>query len=147
MKIELGETYKISNLHSKEFVENTTFIRDEIEIVKQTIWRWGWYEITPSSHEEAELLESASHEDWDGDVTPENDFEEFEYLEADDGYSEYSLESGDFDLEAAEDEYNDSEELQDEYFGFGEYLEEKLGFYCGDTESVISGPLNIEKVN
>lgn len=145
MKIQIGTTYIISNNLNNRFIEKVSICNSDIEIIKTTTWRRGYFEITPANSNEINCLEEAVKENWDGQLTPEDVFETCAYIEADDGSTEYFIESGDFDLDSKLEEYNDDEELQDEFFSFEEYLTEKLDFSSGDAELTIYGPIAIKK--
>ena len=122
--------YKISTIEKKSIVETSEWLKDGHSIKFETLWRWGWVEVTTkpdlTTYDEEEgisvfdELEPANHSFWDGfgsDV-------------------EYSESMSDSDIEEVE------EILEEE----GEHALEDAGWEPGDGEVIFRGPLDIEEL-
>lgn len=145
MNIEIGKPYSVSNRWKKTFVESTFFTNAEEEQVERvTLWRMGTFIITPRTQDEVDLLTAAQEENYSL-VTILTDFEDFEYDSTFDGVSEdyYSDEIENID-DLVEQFYED-EELSDEYFSFGDYIEDGLGFDLDENCVLIEGSIVVEE--
>ena len=133
--MELG-TYTVSNAHKKSVVEHITMKHDDHPDVVLRIedgWRFGEWEITPT--DEAELSRLLEHDE-DEPFEPTT-FANFEFVELWDGCWR------DVEIDGfTQEQYNELENKTD-YFHPNELQD--LGWYEDEYETLVYGPLNVEK--
>lgn len=147
VKVEIGKQYSISNRWKKSFIEITYYVKQTTAdtIARETLWREGTFLVTPQNQEEVDLLMEAQAEDYEG-VNYVDSFEEFEFDSCWDGICEDYTSDDVEDIQDLFDDFYDNEKLQEEYFGFDEYIERKLGYDMEYCEQIIEGSILVEEV-
>lgn len=146
VNIEIGKQYSVSNRWKKSFVENTYFVNAKGETVERVVlWRQGDILVTPKTQEEVDLLTEAQDEEYDGVVDCEY-FEEFEFGSCWDGICEDYYSKAIPEIQDMFDDFYEDDELQEKYFSFDQYLEEKLEYELDYCEQSIEGSILVEEV-
>ena len=151
MIIEKGKTYSLSNMYKKSFVEVNYYNNGEGRSFEREIgWRSGSMLICPVTDCEVEQIQELvdEGENFTG-VTMLSDFNETEFSETWDGCWEDYRTDDDWSeaLEEMHDAFYDDEELSDEHFDFGTYMENEHGYYMDETEWYIDGPVTVEEMD
>lgn len=149
MKIELGKTYALSNMYKKSFVEINYYTNGEGKRFQREIgWRSGTMLVTPVYDYEVEEIQTLvdDGEDFSGETTL-TDFSETEFSDTWDGCWEDYTTDQDWSeaLEEMHDAFYDDEELSDEHFDFGTYMENEHGYDLEESEWFIEGPVLVEE--
>ena len=149
MKIELGKTYALSNMYKKSFVEINYYTNGEGKCFQREIgWRSGTMLVTPVYDYEVEEIQTLvdEGENFSG-VTTLTDFSETEFCDTWDGCWEDYTTDQDWSeaLEEMHDAFYDDEELSDEHFDFGTYMENEHGYDLEESEWFIDGPVTVEE--
>jgi hypothetical protein len=147
VKVEIGKQYSVSNRWKKSFIENTYYVKHHTgaTIEREMLWRQGTFLVTPQNQEEVDLLMEAQAEDYEGTTYVES-FEEFEFDSCWDGICEDYNSDDVENIQELFDDFYDDEELQEEYFGFDDYIEQKLGYDLDYSEQIIEGSILVEEV-
>ena len=146
MNIEIGKRYSVTNRWKKSFTEVNEYENEDGQTFTRTIlWRTGSVIITPANQDEVNVLTRAMEEDWDGELSLLDDFEDVEFDSTWDGISE-DYESDDIEgFDEMYESFYEDEELQDNYFGFDSYMEEVHGYDYGESYQYISGSIMVEE--
>ena len=130
-------TYEVSARYKKSTVETEYWVHSTDRnktFEKELGWRWGRFTVDLSEED----LEALDTEDDNGEFYPYG-YENCELLECTDGcWEDWSF------SEAITDEERD--EILDAYAEDYEEGLEELGYVLTDTEVVIQGPIDLEKV-
>lgn len=134
----IGQTYTVSNAHKKSVVEVSEWRNqnhpDVVLRIEET-WRAGEWDITPTNEEEVSRL--LEHDDDYEDFEPTT-FADFEFVELFDCCSRdveiYGFSQERYNELENETNYFDQSELQD------------LGWYEAECETLVTGPINVEKI-
>lgn len=144
MNIELNKTYRVTNRWKKTFVETCYYEHEDGRVIsRDTLWRSGTVLITPLTQEDVAILTEAQDEDYEV-VLCLSDFEGFEFDSSWDGISE-DYYSDDLDVDNLLDSYYDNDVMTEEYFDFGSYIEEQLGFELVESDQFIQGSIMVEE--
>lgn len=148
MKIEKGKTYSLSNMYKKSFVEVNHYQNKEGKTFQREIgWRSGSILVCPVYDSEVEEIQTLvdEGENFAGETELtlfcENEFSDtwdgcWEDYRTDEDWSEA--------LEEMHDAFYDDEELSDEHFDFGTYMENEHGYDMFESEWYIDGPVTVE---
>lgn len=155
MKIEKGKTYLVSNMFKKSFVEITFYENSDKtrHFQREVGWRSGSMFITPVTNYEVEELQRAVDEGEDRDPSEQLEgtgFSENEFNETWDGcWEDYETWEEEWQeaFEEMRDAFFDDEELMNEHFDFGSYMEDEHGYYMNETEVWICGPVSVEETD
>lgn len=150
MKIEQYKTYLLSNKYKKSFVEINYYSNGEGKFFQREIgWRSGSMLVCPMNEDEVLLIQRMVDEEDDFDGVTLTDFEENEFSDTWDGcWEDYSTNQDWSEaLEEMQEAFYDDEELCDEYFDFGSYMEEVHGYSMDDSEWFIDGPVLVEETD
>lgn len=133
--MEFG-TYTVRNAHKKSVVEVQEWRNQEhpdVVLRIEETWRWGEWEITPV--DETELSRLLEHDE-DEDFEPTT-FADFEFVEL------WDCCARDVDVYGfSQERYN---ELETESDDFDTGILQDLGWYEAECETLVYGPLNVEK--
>jgi hypothetical protein len=131
-------TYTVGNAEKKSVVEYITMKHDDHPDVELTIedgWRFGEWEITPT--DEAELSRLLEHDE-DEPFEPTT-FSDFEFVELCDGWYR--------DVDIAGFTSEQYIKLENETDDFRQDALQDLGWYEDEYETLVYGPLSVEKNN
>ena len=145
VEVQVGKQYSISNRWKKSFIETTYYVHSETNSVveRETLWRSGSFLVTPQNQDEVDVLMLAQDENYSGSIFIEF-FEEFEFDSCWDGICDEYRSDDIEDIDDRFESFYEDDELQEEYFGFEEYLEECLGYELDYSEQVIEGSILVE---
>ena len=149
MDIQIGKSYNLTNRNKKSYVEEMFYEKEDVKIRRTVVWRSGTWEITPKNEEEVEKIKEYIDEDFDGKISPYEDFEEAEFVSSSDGvFEEWETIEGELDVDELMEQHEENvEEDEDyDYFDFEEYIEQEIECHLTDTECYFEGtPLKIEE--
>ena len=132
----IGQTYTVSNAHKKTVVEVSEWRNqnhpDVVLRIEET-WRYGEWEITPV--DETELSRLLEHDE-DEPFEPTT-FTNFEFVEL------FDCCSRDVEIYGFSQERYNELETESDYFDCG--ILQDLGWYEAECETLVYGPINVEK--
>lgn len=152
MIIEKGKTYSLSNMYKKSFIEENGYTNSDGKYFERQIgWRSGNMLVCPVNDWEVEQIQELVDEGENRDHSDETfltDFSEHEFDSTWDGcWEDYYTPQEEWReaFEEMRDAFFDDEELMDEHFDFGSYMENEHGYDMDDTSCYIQGPVLVEE--